>query len=71
MRCFQIKADHHNLKYFLEQRLSSLEKHKSITKMLGYDYDILYKKVHENVVVYALSRIFEEEVSLLTFPYQF
>lgn len=64
-RHFQIKIDHHTLKYFLEQRLSSLEQHKWVTKMMGYDYEIIYKKGKENVVVDALSRQFEEDGSLL------
>jgi hypothetical protein len=32
--------------------------------MLGYDYEIIYKKGKENVVVDALSRKYEEEGSL-------
>jgi len=32
--------------------------------MLGYDYDIIYKKDKENVVVDALSRKYDEEGSL-------
>ena len=34
--------------------------------MLGYDYEIIYKKGHENIVTDALSRQFEEESTLLT-----
>ena len=33
--------------------------------MLGYDYEIIYKKWHENVVADALSRQFGEESTLL------
>ena len=33
--------------------------------MLGYDYEIVYKKGKENSVVDALSRQFEEESTLL------
>ena len=33
--------------------------------MLGYDYEIIYKKGHENIVVDALSHQFEEESTLL------
>jgi hypothetical protein len=45
--------------------VSSPEKHKWVTKMLGYDYEIIYKKGKENVVVDSLSRKFEEDGSLL------
>ena len=34
--------------------------------MLGYDYEIIYKKGHKNVIVDALSCQFEEESTLLT-----
>ncbi len=33
--------------------------------MLGYDYEIIYKKGHENIVADALSRQFEEESTML------
>jgi len=36
---FQIKTDHQSIKYFLEQRLFSLEKQKWVTKLFGYDYE--------------------------------
>ena len=55
-RHFQININHHSLKYFLEQRLSSLEKHIWVTKMLGYDYEIIYNKGRENVLVDAFPR---------------
>jgi hypothetical protein len=38
------------VKYFLEQRLSSPEKQKWVTKLFGYDYEIIYKKGKDNVV---------------------
>ena len=41
---FQIKINHQSLKYFLEQRISSQEKQKWVTKLFGYDYEIIYKK---------------------------
>jgi hypothetical protein len=45
----------------MEQRLSSLEKQKWVTKLFGYDYEIIYKKGKDNVVVDALSRKYEDE----------
>ena len=40
-KCFQIKTDHQSLKYFLEQRLSSPKQQKWVTKLVGYDYEII------------------------------
>jgi len=34
--------------------------------MLGYDYDIIYKKGKDNVVAYALSQKYEDEVFLFS-----
>jgi hypothetical protein len=66
---FQIKIDHQSLKYFLEQRCSSLEKQKCMTKLFGYDYEIIYKKDKDNVVADALSRKYEDERSLFSLSF--
>jgi len=55
-RHFKVKIDHDSLKYFLEQILSLEEQKKWVTKMLGYDFEIIYKKGKQNVVANALSR---------------
>jgi hypothetical protein len=55
-RNFKVKMNHDSLKYFLEQRLSSEEQQKWVTKMLGYHFEIIYKKGKKNVVANALSR---------------
>jgi hypothetical protein len=60
-RHFKVKIDHICLKYFLEQRLSSEEQQKWVTKMLGYDFEIIYKKGKQNIVADALS-IKDEDV---------
>jgi hypothetical protein len=52
---FQIKIDHQSLKYFLEQHISSPEQQKWVTKLFGYDYEIIYKKGKDNVVEDSLS----------------
>ena len=64
-RHFKVKTDHDSLKYFLEQRLSSKEKQKWVTKMLGYEFEIIYKKGKQNVVADALSRKDEDVEALL------
>ena len=63
---FQINTDHQSLKYFLEQRISSQEKQKWVTKLFGYDYDIIYKKGKDNVVADALSRKYEDKGSFFS-----
>ena len=55
-RHFKVKTDHDSLKYFLEQRLYLEEQQKWVTKMLGYDFEMIYKKVKQNLVADALSR---------------
>jgi hypothetical protein len=50
----------------MEQHLSSTEQQKWVTKLFGYDYDIIYKKGTENVVVDALSKKYEDEGSLFS-----
>jgi hypothetical protein len=66
---FQIKTDHQSLKCFLEQRISSPEQQKWVTKLFGYDYDIIYKKGKDNVVVDALSRKYDDEGSLFSLSF--
>ncbi|GJX25621.1 retrotransposon-related protein [Tanacetum coccineum] len=56
-RHFKIKTDHFSLKYLLDQRLTTPFQAKWLSKLLGYDYEISYKKGSENYVVDALSRI--------------
>ena len=64
-RHFKVKIDHDSIKHFLEQRISSEEKQKWVTNMLGYDFEIIYKKGKLNVVADALSKKNEEVEALL------
>jgi hypothetical protein len=66
---FQINTDHQILKYFLEQRISSPEQQKWVTKLFGYDYEIIYKKGKDNVVAHALSQKYEEEGSIFSLSF--
>ncbi|GJV70189.1 putative mitochondrial protein [Tanacetum coccineum] len=56
-RHFKIKTDHFSLKYLLNQKLTTPFQFKWLPKLLGYDYEIVYKKKSKNVVVDALSRM--------------
>jgi hypothetical protein len=53
----------------LEQRISSPDQQKWVTKLFGYDYEIIYKKGKENVVVDALSGKYEDEGSLFSLSF--
>ncbi|GJV66413.1 putative mitochondrial protein [Tanacetum coccineum] len=52
----KIRTYHFNLKYLLNLKLTTPFQIKWLPKLLGYDYEILYKKGNENVVADALSR---------------
>lgn len=54
---FYIQADQQSLMYLLEQRVVRPEQQKWVAKLLGYDYEILYKPGKENSPRDALSCI--------------
>jgi hypothetical protein len=66
---FQIKIDHQSLKYFLEQHISFPKQQKWVTKLFGYDYEIIYMKDKDNVVVDAISQKYEDEGSLFSLSF--
>lgn len=49
-RHLKVKIVHDNLKYILEQILCSEEKKNWVKMMLGYVFEIIYKKGKQNVV---------------------
>ncbi|GAB2270632.1 hypothetical protein Dimus_038865 [Dionaea muscipula] len=63
---FVIKTDHESLKYLLEQKLSNCAQVKGITRLLGFQYTIQYKKGTENVVPDALSRRYSDEYMVIS-----
>jgi hypothetical protein len=66
---FKINTDHQSLKYFLEQRISSPEQQKWVTKLFGYDYEIIYKKRKGNVPADALYHKYEDEGSFFSISF--
>ncbi|XP_058003646.1 transposon Ty3-I Gag-Pol polyprotein [Hevea brasiliensis] len=53
---FFIKIDHESIKHLLEQKLHTNLQLKGVSKLLGLQYKIIYRKGVENKVVDALSR---------------
>ncbi|KAF8101305.1 hypothetical protein N665_0207s0001 [Sinapis alba] len=56
-RKFTIQTDQQSLRYMLEQRILTPEQHKWMTKLVGYDYNIIYKPGKSNAAVDALSLV--------------
>lgn len=53
---FVIKTDQSSLKFLLEQRLNTPMQHKGLSKLLGLNYTVEYKRGVENKAADALSR---------------
>ncbi|KAL6506421.1 hypothetical protein OROGR_024602 [Orobanche gracilis] len=67
-RKFTIYTDHQSLKHILSQQIHTPDQLKWITKLFGYDYQIVYKPGRENRVADALSRIELPEFSAISAP---
>ncbi|KAF3675896.1 hypothetical protein FXO37_05613 [Capsicum annuum] len=64
---FIIRANHHSLKYLLDQRVTTAIQRRGFTKLLGLDYEVHFKKGTENRVTDALS-IKDENVDMNVRP---
>ncbi|GAB2284266.1 hypothetical protein Dimus_039655 [Dionaea muscipula] len=62
---FVIKTDHESLKHLLAQKLSTCVQMRGMSKLLGLQYRIEYKKGVENKAADALSRRHEEKLSAM------
>lgn len=56
-RHFTVRTDHQSLRSILHQTIQTPDQQRWLTKLLGYDFDIVYKPGSSNVVADALSRI--------------
>jgi hypothetical protein len=72
---FRFKTDQQAFKYLLEQKVATVPQQRWISKLIGYDFIIKYKRGTENRVADALSRQFdpspgslEVSISLISFP---
>ena len=64
-RHFKIRTDHVNLKYLLDRRVTLPSEHLWPAKLIGYDYEIEYRKWRENIIVDALFRLTNIEICTL------
>lgn len=53
---FMILTDHHSLKDLMTQAVQTLEQHRYLARLLGFDYTIQYRSGHSNTVADNLSR---------------
>lgn len=65
-RKFVIYMDQQSLKHLLSQAIQTPEQYKRLTKLMGYDYEIIYKPGRENPVADSLSRIQQPTYTVLT-----
>ena len=67
-RSFIVRTDQKSLKYLLEQRITTPAQTRWLPKLLGYDYQIEYKRGVENQGADSLSRVVEFQFMSLLLP---
>jgi len=72
-RKFTMYTDQRSLRCILKQRITTQNQQNWLAKLMGYDFDIVYKARKNNIVADALSRVVEEsakgKADLLSYLY--
>ena len=70
-RPFKVYTDHKSLGHILQQRLTTTNQHCWLSKLMGYQFEVIYKPEIENKVANALSRIDQNQElnSIISNPY--
>jgi hypothetical protein len=65
-RWFLIIIDHSSLKFLLDQKTTHVAQQVWLTKLLGFDYEIEYRRGKDNLVADVISRVSHNELCALT-----
>ncbi|XP_031505831.1 uncharacterized protein LOC116268232 [Nymphaea colorata] len=63
-RKFKVRTDHNSLRYMMKQRASTPTQQRWLAKLLGYDFEIEYKRGADNTAADSLSRLSEQLMTL-------
>lgn len=70
-RRFVVYTDHQRLHSLFHQTVQTPDQHKWLAKLLGYEFDIIYKLGAQNKLADALSRVYDDPLLIhgsLTLP---
>jgi hypothetical protein len=59
-----VRTDHYALKFLLDQRLSTVPQHQWVSKLFGFDFEVVFRPGRLNVVADALSRRLDDASEL-------
>ncbi|KAL9420023.1 hypothetical protein AB3S75_037736 [Citrus x aurantiifolia] len=68
-KLFTVHTDQKNLKYLLEQGITTPAQARWLPKILGYDYKIEYKREPKNQAADSLSRVVEFQFMSISGPH--